>query len=295
MCGGGPTLLQQRQALVRVGSLAGKCDTQGRKAGASPAALGRAGRNKLYRLAVLVASLLSALGFAPSYARALAGEGWYLDAVSKINVQHVAAAAARLGATWGVLMNVHALTTAGWLVGIAHQALTGAAGSPGGAEKGLHRLAGWVLVPLGAAVIVEALLLEFMKGLSTLSGPILMVGLMMGVNLTVGVRHAVKRQILLHKAAMTWASVWSCMPGIVRIFIYMYRATPVCPGSIMPFSTGILCCVASTCLLIPGAVLLGDGRTAIFAANVAGVAMVFAGDIGGTILQYRWAATLCLE
>jgi len=142
---------------------------------------------------------------------------------------------------------------------------------------------------------VEALVLELLKGLSTYSGPILMTGLMMGVNLAVGVRHAVRRQIPLHKAAMTWASLWSCLPGLLRVFCYMYRATPLCPGSIMGFSSGALGLATMACLLVPGAVLLGDTGTAIFAANVAGMAMACAGDIGGAILQYRWAATLCLE
>jgi len=55
-----------------------------------------------------------------------------------------------------------------------------------------HKLAGWVLAPFGAAVLVEALVLEFMKGLSAVSGMILMTGLMMGINLAFGVYYAKK-------------------------------------------------------------------------------------------------------
>lgn len=261
-----------------------------------PASQGSSIRNGRYGLAVLVASLLSALGFAPAYVRAAAGDGWYLDAISKINFDAMAVAASRYGNTWEILLNIHALTCAGWLVGIAHQAFTGTSGANSDLKRKSHKLAGWVLAPFGAAVVVEALVLEFMKGLSAVSGMILMTGLMMGINLTLGIYYAKKRRISLHKAAMSWAAIWSCLPGIIRIFIYMYRAASICPGSFMTLGQGTLTVIVATCpVLIPGAILLGDTKTVIFVVNAVGVAMVFAGDIGGAILQYRLAGTLCLK
>jgi len=64
----------------------------------------------------------------------------------------------------------------------------------------------------------------------------------------------------------------------------------------MTLGQGTLTVIVATCpVLIPGAILLGDAKTVIFVVNAVGVAMGFAGDVGGAILQYRLAGTLCLK
>lgn len=64
----------------------------------------------------------------------------------------------------------------------------------------------------------------------------------------------------------------------------------------MVLGQGSFTAIVGTCpLLIPAAILLGDTKTRMFVVNAVGFAMVFVGDIGGAILQFRLEGTLCMK
>ena len=116
-----------------------------------------------------------------------------------------------------MMITVHAFVAFAWMLAAVLQAFTGAVGIPGDAKKRIHRIVGWVAAPLGLASATLAIIATLVLPINRFTVPVVANGMMIFLNILMGLCYARQRMMHLHKAAMVWAIVWSCVPGIARI------------------------------------------------------------------------------